>query len=185
MIGEKKRLRTELLKVRNSILEQTRHAESEKIANRLIETELYKNAESIFVYVSVGSEVETSGIIERIINDGKRVAVPLCDKDERIMTAVLIDSRDDLKTGAYGIPEPKNADRVLPKNEIDLIITPAIAFDRQGMRLGYGGGYYDKFLSGYEGISIGLAFSECIKDKLPSEEFDCRVDRVISPEEMI
>lgn len=185
MIGEKKHLRAELLKVRNSIPEQIRHAESEKIVKRLFESELYKNAKSIFVYVSVGSEVETSGLIDRIIDDGKRVAVPLCNKADRTMTAVLIDSADDLKIGAYGIPEPENADRVLPKDKIDLIIAPAIAFDRDRMRLGYGGGYYDKFLCDYKGSSIGLAFSECIKDKLPSDEFDCRVDRVISPEEMI
>lgn len=185
MIEEKKRLRNEFKKIRNSIEKSVRASESERIIEMLLETEEYRNAKTVFAYVSVGSEVETYNLLERILSDGKRLAVPLCDTDSRIMSAVQIEDLSQLVCGAYGIPEPPEDGRTLGREEIDLVVVPALCFDRSGMRLGYGGGFYDKFLCDFKGESAGLAFSQCIAESLPAEEFDCRVGRVICPEGVI
>lgn len=185
MTEEKKRLRREFKKIRDSIEKSVRASESERIIKNLIETEEYKSAKTVFAYVSFGSEVETYNLLKRILADGKRLAVPLCDTDSRIMSAICIDDLTQLVCGAYGIPEPPKDGIVLGKDEIDLVVVPALSFDRSGMRLGYGGGYYDKFLYGFKGNSAGLAFSQCIAESLPTDKFDCRTDRVICPEGVI
>lgn len=185
MIVEKKILRKKYKVLRDSIEADVRASESKKIAELLYENEFYKKAETVFIYVSFGSEAETADIIKRAFADGKRVAVPLCDTKLKIMSAIEIDGMDGLSTGAYGIMEPRDKSRTVAKNEIDVVIAPALSFDKSGVRLGYGGGYYDKFLKDFCGISVGLCYSECLADKLPAEEFDCRVDRVICPERMI
>lgn len=185
MIEEKKRLRSEFKKIRNSIEKSVRASESERIIEKLLETEEYRNAKTVFAYVSFGSEVETYNLLERILSDGKRLAVPLCDTDSRIMSAVWIEDLSQLVCGSYGIPEPPQKGITLGKKEIDLIVVPGLCFDRSGIRLGYGGGYYDKFLCGFKGDSVGLAFSRCITESLPSEEFDCKVDRIICPEGVV
>lgn len=185
MIEEKNALRKKYKELRNSIEEEVKISESERIAAVLFETDFYKNAGSLFIYVSLGSEVRTDGIIKKALADGKRVSVPLCNTELRAMAAIEIDSPAQLETGAYGIPEPMNKNREIKKSEIDIVIVPGLSFDKSGARLGYGGGYYDKFLCDYEGMSVGLCYRECLSEKLPTEEFDCRVGRIICPGRMI
>lgn len=186
MIEKKRQLRADFKKLRNSIEESVRADESKKIADRLLSSQIYKTARTIFVYVSAGSEVKTDTIIKTALTDGKRVAVPLCNTNLKTMDAVLIKDTSQLAIGAYGLFEPSYKDmQVLKKSEIDLVIVPALAFDRTGIRLGYGGGYYDKFLKDFNGFSVGLSFTCCITDRLPAEKFDCPVDRVICPAEVI
>ncbi len=181
----KKELRARYRSLRNSMSDTLQTAENEKIYELLINSQVYKDAQTIFIYVSVGSEVSTDKIIRKALSDGKRVAVPLCDTQSRTMSAVVIDDMSQLVCGAYGIPEPQTDNKPLEKNCIDLAIVPALAFDRRRMRLGYGGGYYDKFLKDFCGYSVGLAFSCCVTESLPCEEFDIPVCRVISTSEMI
>ena len=185
MIEDKKALRRKYIAVRDSVGEEKRESASRKIAEILFETDFYKQAKAVFAYVSFGSEVETQEILKKIKTDGKRLFVPLCDTENRVMSAVEIDDVSQLIRGAYGIMEPENKQRVAEKGEIDLIIAPALSFDKSGARLGYGGGYYDKFMEGFEGMTVGLCFDECLAEELPREEFDCKVDRVICPERMI
>ncbi len=182
---DKKSLRKELLRKRNEIPINLRHKESEEIKNTLLSMSEYKNAKSVFVYVSFGSEVETQSLIEAILKDKKRVAVPLCDTKTHTMQAVEITDISHLKNGAYGILEPDVNAGILAPDEIDLIIVPAISFDRCGMRLGYGAGYYDRFLADFKGISIGLCFSQCISKSLPVCEFDKPVNKIITGRELI
>lgn len=184
MIG-KRELRKTYAQKRNLIDKDVWVCYNNKIADKLLKSDLYKSAKTVFVYVSIGSEVETLGLIDRMIADGKAVAVPLCDTKSHTMKSVLIKSRADLKRGAYNIPEPDDISNVIDKSEIDLCIVPALAFDRHGMRLGYGAGFYDRFLQGFDGISVGIAFDECIAESLPHDEFDVAVDVIISPNEFI
>ena len=123
-------------------------------------------------------------MIERILKDGKRLIVPKCNTKERVMELYEITSLNQLVIGAYNIPEPSGAARRVERDEVCLAVVPALAFDRSGARLGYGGGYYDKFLSGFCGYSVGLAYPQCMADELPYEEFDCRVSEVMYAKEM-
>ena len=182
---DKNKLRKELLRKRNELNLKLRHSESDKIKDTLILMPEYKTAKTIFIYVSYGSEVETQKLLEIMLKDKKQICVPLCDVDTHTMQAVKINDMSLLKKGAYGILEPDITSGVFAPDEIDLAIVPAISFDKRGMRLGYGAGYYDRFLADFKGVSIGLAFSELIYEELPVCEFDKPVDKIITGRELI
>ncbi len=181
----KKELRAEFTQRRSSIDKGLRDDYSNRFADRLLNSEFYRAADTVFIYVSVGSELGTHKLIDRMLADGKTVAVPLCDIACRTMQAVVISGRDDLADGAYGIPEPGGELKILEKSEIDLCIAPALAYDGHGMRLGYGAGYYDRFLDGFDGKAVGAAFEECLAEGLPCDTHDRAVDAVITPQRII
>lgn len=170
--------------VRDGLSPGERLEKSAAIAGLLTGCGAYKNADTVMTYVSFGSEVSTDLILEKIRNDGKTAAVPLCGKN-RDMTARVIKSKDELRPGAYGVPEPSVESPVIGKNNIDLIIVPGLGFDKNGFRIGYGKGYYDRYLSGFEGASIGLCFEACLLDRVFREETDQKTDIVITEKEII
>ena len=183
---EKKQKRRELLEIRNSIPEQERAKKSRFIFMQLKELPEWKNAEVVFTYVSFGSEVDTILLIEECFKAGKKVAVPkVLSKTE--MEFYYITSIEGVKAGVWGILEPEAVEEnradvsKLPSQTKLLMIMPGLGFDREGHRLGYGGGYYDRYLEKY-GVErfwkIGLAFEEQMQDKVVSEEYDVRVDGV-------
>ena len=183
---EKKQKRRELLEIRNSIPEQERAEKSRLIFMQLKELPEWKNAEVVFTYVSFGSEVDTILLIEECFKAGKKVAVPkVLDKTK--MEFYYITSLEELQAGKWGILEPEEVE----ENKADvfkvkaqtkpLMIMPGVGFDREGHRLGYGGGYYDRYLEKY-GVErfwkVGVAFEEQIQDRIVTDDYDVRVDRV-------
>ncbi len=177
---DKKSLRAEYKAVRDSIDADIRKNQDAIIFQKVIELKEYKRANTIFVYVSFGSEVETKRIIERIISDGKYAVIPKCDTKSHTMHTFKIDSLSQLKKGAYGIEEPCEDCVEVLKEHIDLVVVPGLCFDLKGNRLGYGGGYYDRFLADFKGFTVGLSYNECIADIVPADEYDCRLDLIIS-----
>lgn len=176
--AEKSRLRAHFRKLRNSLTEADREKSDAIIFERLASLPEYKSAKQIFAYASMGSEVDTSRIINRALDDNKAVALPKCKADNEL-DFYYIASADDLENGAYGISEPKYG---LTKAEdlSGLCIVPALLFDRRGFRLGYGKGYYDRFLTRFNGITVGVCRDEFIADRLPRYNTDCRVDMIIT-----
>ena len=189
-MNKKSELRKKFAHLRNSIPKERRIDNAVEIFQRLVDSDYYKRSEIVFVYVSFGSEVSTGLLIDRIIRDKGLAVVPLCDTEAHTMRLIGIENKTQLESGSYGILEPKR--KLLEggeltefdKNEIDLAIVPGLAFDDSGLRLGYGGGYYDRFFEGFKGCSVGLSYSECMTENLPETEYDCRVDGVVCPEEM-
>ncbi len=177
-ITDKTALRRHFKKIRESLSEKPE--KSRRIQEKLLINPAILQANSVFLYLSIGSEVETLALMKELLSLGKRVAVPLCDKETKTMVAVEVAETRSLRPGTYGIWEPDPDSPVLPKEEIDVVLVPGLAFDKEGYRLGYGGGYYDKFLADFSGRTIGLAFSESVTDTLPREEFDLPVDEVIT-----
>ena len=177
---DKKSLRAEYKAVRDSIDTAVRNNQDAIIFQKFFELKEYKRANTIFVYVSFGSEVETKRIIEKIIYDGKCAVIPKCDKKNHIMHTFKIDCLGQLKKGAYGIEEPCEGCAEVFKEQIDLAVVPGLCFDLKGNRLGYGGGYYDRFLADFKGFTVGLSYNECIIDIVPTDEYDCRLDLIIS-----
>lgn len=174
MVMGKKELRKKYLDLRNKI-----EKKSEKILIDLLkEKEVFKNAKTIFCYVSAGGEPETDLLLDYILKSGKTLAVPKCLDKKGNMEAVEIKSLDDISEGFFGIREPKEG-RFLDKEEIDLCIVPGLSFDREGFRLGYGGGYYDRFLENTNIYTIGVCFKELAVEKLPREENDISVNEVL------
>lgn len=180
MIDEKSILRKKYLKIRRDIPSDSRFLQSKRITASFLSSDEYKNAMSIFAYVSLDDEVVTRELIERMLLDGKIVSVPFCDKEKNIMYPIRISSFADLKKGAYGIEEPEFCkEKVMAKKDIDITIVPMVASDRALNRLGYGGGYYDRFLADFNGKSIGFCFCECLAEELPADKFDIKLNRII------
>ncbi len=169
---------------RNKRLQFTAEQKSEydrKILERVLSLSAYKQNSVILTYVSKSIEVDTIGIIRQALSDNKRVAVPKCIDGTREMEFYFIKSVDDLETGSFGVLEPRvNLCEKLTDLSLGLCIVPGMSFDTKGFRLGYGKGYYDRFLSRFSGKTVGLCYSCCIKWNLPKGKFDRSVDVIIT-----
>lgn len=179
---EKKLLRNKVLDIRNSLDSVTKKAMDNEIYNKLICCELYIKAKNIFIYLSFGSEVETKNIINKALKDGKEVYIPKIYKEDKSMKAIRLNSFDELKENSMGILEPINDSKYIDKKEIDLILVPGVVFDLNGNRIGYGGGYYDRYLEDIKGIrnKLVLAYDIQIVDFIQSESHDIGFDYIIS-----
>lgn len=187
--GQKDALRTTMKQIRDSIPEEQRAQESKALLDIVTQTELYENAKWILSYVSFGSEVDTRELLKRALKDGKRVYVPAVQ--EKHMDFFQLENLDALKPGTMGIPEPEaDPARVFPydlhlsldKAEECVFLVPGIAFDRKCHRLGFGGGYYDRYLDGFhKKMTVGLSYTEQIVDSVPVGEKDVSLDLVVTP----
>lgn len=139
----------------------------------------YQTAKTVFCYVSFGSEPLTHALLARMRSDGKRVAVPRCEGGG-VMKAKLISSPDELQKGMYGILEPSAAAPEVPFSEISLAVVPCVACDRTGMRLGRGGGYYDRFLESSSAYSVCLCYEALLMPQVPREAHDRAVNAVVT-----
>ncbi|MBQ3427906.1 MAG: 5-formyltetrahydrofolate cyclo-ligase [Clostridia bacterium] len=138
-----------------------------------------ENADTVFCYMAAFNEPRTGELIERLISYGKRVAVPVTDTVSNTITPVLYTGRQELISGAMGIPEPKSRITVA-SDEIDAAVIPGIAFDRDGTRIGFGAGYYDRFLEGFKGLKIGLCYDFQVYDRLPRDTHDIPMDVIVT-----
>lgn len=143
-------------------------------------SEYFRKFDNFFVYVSGEIEVDTIELISFLLKHNKSVAVPLCDTDKCTMEFYSISSFDDLESGAYGIYEPKKECLKITADENTVCIVPGLAFDKSGFRIGFGKGYYDRFLSEFKGESVGLCYDECFSDILIKDKFDMCVSAVIT-----
>ncbi|MFO3668043.1 5-formyltetrahydrofolate cyclo-ligase [Anaerococcus kampingiae] len=150
---------------------------SDKICENLLKSEIYKDSQTIFVYVSMAKEVETRNLIKKALADGKDIYVPKII--DRQMKACKLNDLDDLELGLFGIPTSRDNDFI---ENPDLTITPGLSFDEEKNRLGYGGGYYDKFFAKNKTIKAGLMISDFLSIKLPIENTDVKVDFIITEE---
>lgn len=155
------------------------------IVNRVISHEWYQKSACVMLYLSIGHEVDTCELLSHAWNVGKRVFVPRCHAGG-IMDAVEIFSRDDLQRGMFDILEAKAELPAADPTILDLIIVPAMAFDREKNRLGRGAGYYDRFLEqAYRAKTIGICRSDRLFDTVPCEEHDCKMDALITENEIL
>ena len=158
--------------------------EDRLVAERLLTLPEYQAAGSIFCYVAFGRELASGGIIRQALADGKLVAVPLIT-GPGLMEARLIKSLDQLQPGIYAIPAPNPDLPAIAKAALELTVTPGLAFDQNRWRLGRGGGYYDRWLADYRGVSVGLARELQILDGLPHEAWDCRVQILLTERRLL
>jgi len=184
----KDKLRKEIIIKRDLISENNRLSKDESIRNKLFSLPEFIKADTIFIYFSFRSEVDTFFIIEKALNKGKRVILPKVEKKKRKLYLYEINSIKDLSLGYMGIYEPiPDISREVGINEVDLIIVPGVCFDIYGNRIGYGGGYYDIILSEKKTNSpvIALSYEEQIVQKIPSEPHDIKVDIIITDQRII
>lgn len=171
----KKELRRQMLALRRSLSEKERHEMSMQIRKELLSRREIQEAENILCYANYGQEVETLPFLADCLLLGKRVYCPLVIGRE--MEFYRISSIDELKEGFHGIPEPLGDETRLyfPKkgSQKDVMIMPGVVFDLSYHRIGYGGGYYDRYLSRIKNLyTVAVAFSHQIVDEIPFEEYD-------------
>ena len=163
---------------------EERALKSKAIEKRLFSSKGFSKASVVMFYVSREEEVDTHHMIEETLRNGKRVVIPFSViETNQIIASELINLKEDLELGPYGIYQPKKtALRKIPLEKIDLVIVPGVAFDGENNRLGRGKGYYDRFLKKLppETITIGLCFDFQLIDYLPKDSHDFPVSRVIT-----
>lgn len=180
----KQEIRTKIKTLLASYSELEKSRKSDIIKKRLFREEIYKKAKLVMFYVSLKEEVDTLPMIDEALKAGKRVCVPVILKEEmKLIAGEIRNRKSDLEKQHFGIYQPKK-DRVseVPLQDIDLVIVPGIAFDRNNVRLGRGHGYYDRFLSGLpeKAKTIGLAFNFQILENLPQDSHDIPVWKTIA-----
>ncbi len=169
---------------RNELLSEQREVTSRQIVQQLLSSSYYKQAEVVFAFAPFRQEVELDSFIEACWSDGKHVYLPRVDAEHKVMQFYRINSWSDLVQGHYGIREPKLECVPHSGAAIDLMIMPGAAFDRAKRRLGYGAGYYDRFLRELENkpYLIAPAYAMQIVAKVPTDEWDHPVDAILTEE---
>lgn len=176
-------IRKKMISLRDSLSNEEVANRSQMIEFRLMNLEAYIVAQVIFIYVSFGNEINTKGFINKAIKDGKRIAVPLTIPKGKLLKPCEISSLDDLTPSNWGILEPTEANcRLVHSNEIDLAVVPGLAFDYNFNRIGYGAGYYDRFLPSLpsRAVKLGIGYDFQLLDRLPVGKFDFPLDGVLT-----
>lgn len=184
MKEEKKRLRTEILQRMYALSEEQYTTLSEKIADSLYKQREWIEAKTIGITLSMEREVNTYAIIEKAWEEGKAIVVPKCNRETRTMTFHQITGFEQLETVYMNLrePDPSMTEEVLAE-EIDLLLVPGVAFTQKGERVGYGGGYYDRYLVNYKRKTLSLVFDFQIVSHIPVEPFDKTVQKIITEKE--
>ncbi len=186
---EKKELRSFMLKKRERLKEPEIKEKSDAIREKLNTLEEYRRAEGVLFFLSFGTEVRTETMVRESLASGRIVVVPQTDRREkRLILSRLLNYEEDLYPGTWGIPEPRpGALRPVDLAVIDLVIVPGLAFDREGGRLGYGGGYYDRLFPELKaGVPlVALAFSCQLVAKVPLASHDKKIDFLITEKEIL
>ena len=163
-------------------LDMEKKAEIEKeIIQNLINSELWKQATTVGITVSAGFEWDTEALIKEGWKEGKTVVVPKCVPDVRRLDFYKLDHFEQLEASYFNLREPNPSETVkVDKQEIDLLVVPGLVFDERGYRVGFGGGYYDRFLTDYPNRTVSLLYSGQLVAEVPKESFDIPVEYLIT-----
>ena len=174
---EKKRLRRTVRDRRDRMRAEERREADRMLVMHLLSLRECREASVIYAFASFGSECSTDAFIRHCLREGKCVALPRVEGE--VMHFGRIDSPESLVPGVWGIPEPPgHAERICSPG---FMLVPGIAFDKKGYRLGYGGGYYDKYLAEHPGnFTAGIAYEIQMTAEVPRDEFDIKTDLIIT-----
>ena len=181
--ARKERLRKRVLAARMGLDRGQVEVGGQAILEKVLGLEAYRRAKLVHTYVSSKeNEVDTRALICTCLKQGKRVAVPVVMPGTKTLAHALIDGLDQLVVGPWGLaqPDPAVATWLPTEARIDLVVVPGLAFDRRGHRIGWGGGYYDRFLAQVQTVKIGLCYDELVLDCIPGEPHDVPVDLVVA-----
>lgn len=190
--NNKSLLRKSVIEQRSSLSEAELEDKSRHIINTVKELEQFTAGNMIMCYVDFRNEVRTAGFIRECLLMGKRIAVPvvqrLPDKERSIIASEILDIDKDLEKGAYGILEPSKCKiREISPDIIDFVIVPGVVFDEAKNRIGYGAGYYDRFLPLVRNscLKAGIAFELQIRPSIPAGRYDVPLDMIITEDRII
>jgi len=177
---EKKALRQRVRKELAALLPFEQEVSDDAMFRWFLGLPQVKAAKTIFAFWGIkGKEPDTSRLIEELVRRGKRVCLPRMLPGHLMETPQYVPERP-LVYISFGISEPDGECPLIPKEEIDLVLVPAVCYDRKGYRLGFGGGYYDRWLEDFSGFRVGLCRESVLQDEVPTEPHDSRVDVLIT-----
>ena len=177
---DKKETRKLLLQKRREIPKDKKETYDKKISRQIIESDFYKKATRVLVFASTKDEFNTDFIVDACRCDGKVVYYPICIDNLGRMEFKKVDSSNDLHCGMYNILEPKSYCENYQPSENDIIIVPCLSATKDGYRIGYGKGYYDRFLKDFSGVSICPCYDEMVSDYLPTDKFDIKINILVT-----
>lgn len=181
----KDRIREQVLDARSRLSPEQRRAGSSEIESRLFGLPEFRSAAAVMFFASFRSEVDTHPMIRRALAEGKRVVLPKVKGKGLELFAISSIDRD-VKSGAWGIPEPYGPGaRPVEAKDIGLIVVPGAAFDRQGNRIGYGAGFYDRLLASYAGMTVAVAFELQVLENIPADPHDVPVKKIVTEKRVI
>ena len=180
---EKRALRRKFAAERQAIPEKERLEKSRAICNNFLSSMAYDHSDTVLLYYSINSEVDTQELIDSVLASGKRLALPVCRENSEMIFR-YIESREDLTKGFFSALEPKAGLEEFKEARHAICVIPAIAFDKEGYRIGYGKGYYDMFLKDMTALKIGVCHSFQLVDEIPSEPHDIKMDMIVTEREI-
>jgi len=178
---QKAALRKHLLEKRDATSAELREISSEKIHQNLKKISAYTNSQNIACYFPIGSEINTCDIMLDILKQGKNLLLPRIIDDD--IQFYIISNLEKLEKGSFEIMEPKDSCEKAKK--IDCVLIPTVGVSKLGVRLGYGYGYYDRFLSSTDAVKISLTYSKQIVKSIPSDSYDIKIDWIVTEDENI
>jgi len=184
---DKAQIRKELLSKRDNIPPVVRGVKNRMVLERMLSLDEFRNAGTIFFFASFRTEVDTTEMIKSSLESGKCALLPKVDKERHELQLYEIRDFGELAPGYMGIPEPPVSENQMSINDADIVIIPGAGFDASGNRIGYGGGYYDRLLSGLQKDIpvIAPAYEEQVVDSIPSEPHDIRVQMIVTDRRVI
>lgn len=181
MTENKKEIRKAMMAAFKQIDEDERAEISKKLQQNLFQSELWENAKTIGVYLSVGTEWDTRNIVEQALLEGKRVTIPKTIPDSKELIFYQITNPSQTVPGGFGLEEPDiKVTKQVDKDAIDLLIVPGLVFTQNGYRVGFGGGYYDRYLANFIHMTASLVHTKQFVETFPIEPFDIPVNYLIT-----
>lgn len=174
-MSQKSEIRKQMLAKRQRQSDREQKIKSETICHKIISGKIYQSSGVIYCYAPIQGEVDITPLIANALADDKIVALPKVEGEEIVFYQIR--SMQDLEPGAFHVPEPKTG---IYAPKADVIFVPGIAFTEDGSRMGYGGGFYDRYLSCHKIYSIGVAYDFQILKDIPTEHHDISLDEIIS-----
>lgn len=178
---QKKRLRQEILLQRLSLTEEEIKEKSDLISEKFIARFKHRKDLKVMAFMPFRNEVDTKGIITEIMEQNGSIILPRVVKESHTIRAYHVENlATEVETGTWGISEPLLSLPEVPASEIDIVLVPGIAFDRQGNRLGYGGGFYDRFLPMTKALKLGICFDFQVCQHIPAQAWDEKLDDILT-----
>ncbi|MDR1892748.1 MAG: 5-formyltetrahydrofolate cyclo-ligase [Oscillospiraceae bacterium] len=178
-------MRARLKGIRAGVTPLNRERQEREIRRRFFRLPCYKEADAVLCYLSVDSEADTRMLIKKMLYDGKKVYLPRCVPETNHLEFYAVTDLDGLRPGTFLVPEPEpKPEHRFMSAEHPVCVLPALGFDLDGFRLGYGKGCYDRFLSGFSGITVGIGVHRCVVERLPRARHDKPCDIVVTEREV-
>ncbi|MFC4022788.1 5-formyltetrahydrofolate cyclo-ligase [Oceanobacillus longus] len=185
-MNKKTSLRTESIKGLKNLFEHEKRQTEEKLKEQLLLSSIWKESTTIGITMAQGFEWSTKPIIEAAWKQNKTTCIPKCYPEQKELIFYELKSFEQLEIVYYNLLEPKpDISKKVKKNSMDLLLVPGLLFDRDGYRIGFGGGYYDRFLKDFTNISASLCSSDQLVDHVPAENFDIPVNYIITEKEIM